>query len=245
MLTIEKTVTMSPEQWEMVIDGTRNPKNSWAKSDSSVFVRSNCGDEDGCSGMFGFELGECDEALMMGLAEAGPSHSKYRRMMPVWVDVKAPLYWWKEYDTYKVGTVANSCSTMHKIHSRDLDLPDFSWEHLCPQDIALLEGTIGVINYHRKKYLKFKEEGNAAAAKEEWYSMIQLLGTNYEQKRTLFLNYEVLANIYDTRANHKLDEWHTFCAWIETLPYSELITGRKTENAEGCDDKREEKNNEG
>lgn len=225
MLTIEKTVTMSPEQWEMVIDATRNPLNSWRLSDSSVFVRSDCGDEDGCTGYFGFTLGDADEDLLMRLANAGPSHSKYRRMMPVWVDIKAPLYWWKEYDTYKVGTVANSCSTMHKIHSRDLELSDFSWEHLDNHDIALLEETIDAINHHRKEYLKLKEAGDTDAAKEEWYRMIQLLGTNYEQKRTLFLNYETLANIYETRKDHKLDEWHIFCDWIKTLPYSELITG--------------------
>jgi hypothetical protein len=185
-----------------------------------------CKPEDrNCTGHFGFELGDADEDLLMRLGNAGPSHSKYRRMMPVWVDVKAPFYWWKEYDTYKVGTVANSCSTMHKIHSRDLTLADFSWEHLNEHDICALEANIEAINLHRKNYLKFKEEGNAAAAKEEWYGMIQLLGTNYEQKRTLFLNYEVLANIYETRKDHKLIEWHVFCDWIKTLPYSELITG--------------------
>lgn len=235
MLTIEKTVTMSPEQWEMVIMAARNAMNSWAKSDSEAYVRcGTCGnandmcckpEDRNCSGYFDFALGDADEDLLMRLAKAGPSHSKYRRMMPVWVDIKAPLYFYKELDTYRVGVTCNSCSTMHKIHSRDLGLSDFSWEHLSNEDISLLEATIDAINGHRKKYLELKEAGDATAAKEEWYSMIQLLGTNYEQKRSYMLNYEVLANIYETRKGHKLNEWKTLLDWIETLPYSELITG--------------------
>ena len=235
MLRTENTVTMSPEQWEAVIRGARNPLNSWDRMDSeicnAVLVKNELApgvetlDYERCEPYF--ILGENDHSLMSRLGNAGPSHAKYRRMMPVWVDIIAPLYWWKEFDTYKIGTVANSCSTMHKIHSRDLELSDFSWERLDNDDISLLEATIDRINHHRKNYLALKEAGDAAAAKEEWYRMIQLLGTNYEQRRTVFFNYEVLKNLYETRKDHKLSEWHTLCDWIKTLPHSDLITGEE------------------
>lgn len=210
MLKIKKIVLPSPEQWEIIIEGMRNPKNSWEKIDSVI--------EYGTDPELEFTLGEADHKLMMQLAKGGPVHAKYRRMIPVFMTINAPLYWWKEFDTYKVGTVANSCSTMHKIHSRDLTLDDFSCEHLGTLDLRILNGVIGLINDHRADYIA---NGNKA----EWEKMIQLLPTSYNQKRTVMLNYEVLVNIYHSRKNHKLEEWHTFCDWIKTLPYSELITG--------------------
>lgn len=210
MLKIKKTVLPFPEQWEIIIEGMRNPKNSWGKIDSVI--------EYGTDPELEFTLGEADHKLMMQLAKGGAVHAKYRRMIPVFLTINAPLYWWKEFDTYKIGTVANSCSTMHKIHSRDLTLDDFSCEHLGILDIRILNGVIGLINDHRAEYIA---NGNKA----EWEKMIQLLPTSYNQKRTVMLNYEVLVNIYHSRKNHKLTEWHTFCDWIKTLPYSELITG--------------------
>ena len=220
MLKIEKFVTMSPEQWEIVIEGTRNPKNSWDRSDSYFGFADTVEGADAVP--IEFFVGENDQALMESLAKGGPVHAKYRRMMPVWVTLTAPLYWWKEFDTYKVGTVTNSCSTMHKIHAKEFTLEDFSYERLFElgynaeyEDVPvydnerwdaklLLEMTIKSLNYYRQK--------------------IQLLPTSYNQKRTVLLNYEVLHNIYESRKNHKLDEWHVFCDWIEELPYSELIT---------------------
>lgn len=213
MLKIEKTVLPSPEQWEIIIEGMRNPKNSWDKMDSK-FVRYA---SDMC-----FEkpvtIGEADKKLMMQLSNGGPVHAKYRRMIPVFLTINAPLYWWKEFDTYKVGTVANSCSTMHKIHEKEFTLDDFSHEHLSDFSLQIiLTHTIEALNHYRSEYLKTKDKYN-------WWQMIQLLPTSYNQKRTVFFNYEVLAKIYRERKNHKLDEWHTFCDWIKTLPYSELIT---------------------
>lgn len=218
MLKIEKTVLPSTGQWGMIIDGMRNPKNSWDKSDTVYGTY--WGEIDGhkCFDDYGFCIGQNDHKLMMQLAKGGAVHAKYRRMIPVFLTINAPLYWWKEFDTYKVGTVANSCSTMHKIHSRDLTLDDFSCEHLGVLDIRILKAVIGLINDHRAEYI-------ANGSKEEWEKMIQLLPTSYNQKRTVMLNYEVLVNIYHSRKNHKLTEWHTFCGWIEGLPYAELITG--------------------
>jgi hypothetical protein len=155
---------------------------------------------------------------MQKLRNAGTDHRKFMRMITVYVDINAPLYWWKEFDTYKVGTVANSCSTMHKIHSKEFTLDDFSHEHLNDWSVSILERTIGCLNDAR---MLFVEGGY----KDDWWQMIQLLPTSYNQKRTVMLNYEVLANMYRSRKNHKLDEWHTFCDWIKTLPYSEFITG--------------------
>ena len=210
MLKIEKTVLPSPEQWEIIIEGMRNPMNSWDKMDSdTIYVGQ--GDET-------FVLGDNDHKLMMNLANGGAVHAKYRRMIPVFLTINAPLYWWKEFDTYKVGTVANSCSTMHKIHTKEFTLDDFSHEHLSNTCRHHLRWTICLINDARIGFLETKD-------KDWWWHMIQLLPTSYNQKRTVMLNYEVLVNIYHSRKNHKLDEWHTFCDWIKALPYSELITG--------------------
>lgn len=244
MLTIEKTVLPSPEQWEIIIEGMRNPMNSWDKMDSgSDRIMDEITDE--CIG-FEFHLGDADHQLMTSLAKGGAVHAKYRRMIPVFLTINAPLYWWKEFDTYKVGTVANSCSTMHKIHSKEFTLDDFSHEHLF-NGIDRVEGesdmeywenpetcldyTIRVLNHYRQKFLETKTKPMKEASKRSglmksyWWQMIQLLPTSYNQKRTVMLNYEVLVNIYHSRKNHKLDEWHIFCDWIRDLPYSELITG--------------------
>ena len=187
------------------IIGMRNAMNSWAKIDSSYTS------PDG-----EFVLGPEDKKLMMKLRNAGTDHRKFMRMITVYADITAPLYWWKEYDTYKVGTVANSCSTMHKIHSKEFVLDDFSHEHLFELDV--LNTVIGYLNHYRNEFLITKD-------KKCWWQMIQMLPSSYNQKRTVMLNYEVLANIYKSRKNHKLDEWRDFCKWIETLPYGELITG--------------------
>ena len=233
MLKIENTEVLG---WEHAIRGMRNPMNSWAKSDSEVSI---CECErwpHDVKKSFTC-LGSNDLDVMKRLCNAGTDHRKFMRMITVYVDLIGPLYWWKEFDTYKVGTVANSCSTMHKIAAKEFTPEDFSHEHLMnmanndPCDALFLEGTnirvdgddllglaINVLNYYRNRYLKTKE-------KIYWWQMIQLLPSSYNQRRTVMLNYEVLANIYKSRRNHKLDEWHTFCDWIEGLPYSELITG--------------------
>lgn len=195
--------------WKPAIRGMRNSYNSWDKSDSYGM------DED-------FKIGPIDYSLMLKLAKSGPSHSKYRRMIVVYVDVTAPLYWWSEYDTYKVGTVANSCSKMHTIASKEFTMEDFSHEHLCETYEMLLSGIIGILNYLRDEYNKLNFTDDYK--KQCWWQMIQLLPSSYNQRRTLMLNYEVLAKIYKERKNHKLDEWVDFCEWIEGLPYSELIT---------------------
>jgi hypothetical protein len=214
MLKIERTVLPSPEQWEIIIEGMRNPMNSWHLSDSLVAY-------DGA-----FILGENDHRLMTNLAKGGAVHAKYRRMIPVFLTIDAPLYWWKEFDTYKVGTVANSCSTMHKIHAKEFTLDDFSHEHLCNPALEFLKHTLTALNFYRELYLDGSRHAEyAMTAKDVWWQMIQLLPTSYNQKRTVMLNYEVLVNIYHSRKNHKLDEWHVFCDWIKQLPYSELITG--------------------
>ena len=251
MIKIENTEVMG---WEHAIRGMRNPLNSWDKSDSE-FIR----DPDyGCSGNCPCEdidghcdccfIGSNDLDLMKRLRNAGTDHRKFMRMITVYVDITAPLYWWKEFDTYKVGTVANSCSTMHKIADREFEEGDFSTEHLFDAEskdvefpiiygeehspIWSLNMTIKMLNFYRKKYLETKtkpmkeEAKRAPLIKAYWWQMIQLLPSSYNQKRTVMLNYEVLANMYKSRRNHKLDEWHTFCDWIESLPYSELITGK-------------------
>ena len=206
MIKIEKTDVCG---WESAIRGMRNPMNSWDKSDSKW---------DGFGDIDGFSIGENDLNLMKRLAKGGAVHAKYRRMITVYVDITAPLYWWKEFDTYKVGTVANSCSTMHKIHAKEFKLDDFSHEHLLPSCVDVLKCTIAMLNYSRDMFLETKD-------KIHWWQMIQLLPTSYNQKRTVMLNYEVLVGMYKDRKNHKLDEWHTFCDWIKSLPYSELIIG--------------------
>lgn len=223
--------------WETAIRGMRNPMNSWEKSDSYPAVdcgkcgkieREGCCTAEGrdCTGFYCYEIGKNDFALMKSLAAAGPDHGKFLRMITVTADITAPLYWYKEYDTYKVGTVANSCSTMHKIQAKKFTLEDFSCEHLLNHaetyngyvPIAILKSVIGALNEFRELYLKTKN-------KAYWWQMIQLLPSSYNQRRTVQLNYAVLKNIYHARRNHKLDEWNLFCGWIERLPYSELITG--------------------
>lgn len=207
MIIIDKVSTCG---WEPAIRGMRNPKNSWDRSDS-VF---NPWDYP--------TLGCRDLELANALAKGGPVHAKYRRMIDVYLDITAPLYWWKEFDTYKVGTVANSCSTMHTLHKRDLTLDDFAYDQLTECNKNLLEMVIRNINEARREYI---EAPDADSAKQYWYQMVQLLPSSFLQKRTVKLNYEVLHNIYHSpRYNHKLYEWRVFCAWITTLPYAtELI----------------------
>ena len=233
MLKIEKTVLPSPDQWDIIIEGMRNPMNSWEMSDSTICLGAD-GFEDCTMSITGtcprhedfrydiFCMGEKDHKLMTSLAKGGPVHAKYRRMIPVFLTVNAPLYWWKEFDTYKVGTVCNSCSTMHKIQAKEFAREDFSVEHLRnfkeQHWMVCMDNVIACLNVAREKFLETKD-------KIYWWQMIQLLPTSFNQKRTIMLNYEVLVNIYHSRKNHKLDEWHVFCDWIESLPYSELITG--------------------
>lgn len=251
-IKFENVVLPSSEQWEAIIIGTRNPMNSWDKSDSK-FVEEI--DFDPSDHPCGVNLGKNDLDLMRRLAADGPVHAKYRRMITVIVTITAPLYWWKEFDTYKVGTVANSCSTMHKIHAKEFTMEDFSCEHLSKVSLLILEDTIKHLNWCREVYLENKDKGT-------WWQMIQLLPSSYNQKRTVMMNYEVLSNIYKSRRNHKLDEWAEhkkkqidvtttddilnddypkyvdgfeyeyfgFCDWIKTLPYSELITQEVREN---------------
>ena len=240
MIKLEHVVLASPEQMEFIIEGMRNPMNSWEKSDSKVCNYMSkgycdaCEKQDNCATCreeTDFYLGGMDEELMQRLANAGTDHRKFMRMMPVYVRITAPLYWWKEFDTYKVGTVANSCSTMHKIQEKEFTLEDFSCEHLyrfvedTGGDIAPvwdfkkpMEYSIEMLNKARTKFLETKD-------KKYWWQMIQLLPSSYNQTRNVMMNYEVLANIYESRKDHKLDEWREFCKWIEELPYSELITG--------------------
>lgn len=208
--------------WEAAIRGMRNPKNSWERSDTVYGTY--YGELNGhpCVDTADFALGSNDLDLMTRLRNAGTDHRKFMRMIVVYLDITAPLYWWKEFDTYKVGTVANSCSTMHKIADKEFTLEDFSCEHLENSWLAHLKETIRLLNEARDAY----HWCNTDAKKEWWWQMIQLLPSSYNQKRTVMLNYEVLANMYKSRRNHKLDEWHTFCDWIESLPYSELITGK-------------------
>ena len=219
MLSIEKTVLPSPEQWRIIIEGMRNPMNSWEKSDSHKTHIED--DETMEMADFEFFIGEADLGLMKRLAKGGAVHAKYRRMIPVFVTIDAPLYWWKEFDTYKVGTVANSCSTMRKIHVKEFTVDDFSHDNLGEFERGVLQYVIDALNWVRNRFLETKN-------KYFWWQMIQLLPSSYNQKRTVMLNYEVLVNIYHSRNNHKLDEWHVFCDWIRGLPYSELITMEAT-----------------
>ena len=253
MIKIENVVTPSPEQWEAIIMGTRNPMNSWDRSDTMLYEHElEDWPHERVKTFNG--LGGNDYDLMMRLAKGGSVHAKYRRMITVYVTITAPLYWWKEMDTYQIGVVKNSCSTMHKIAAKKFTLEDFSCEHLlgygdidkdipdcqninnacciwneegcgvdCPVDI--LDFTIEMLNKARTLYIKTND-------KRYWWQMIQLLPSSYNQKRTVMLNYEVLANIYKSRKDHKLDEWHTFCHWIEELPYSEIILGHYSDEEE-------------
>lgn len=228
MIKLENVVLASPEQMEFIIEGMRNPMNSWERSDSEIAYESW---HDMSGGKY--EVGPNDHSLMQRLSNAGTEHRKYMRMMPVYVRITAPLYWWKEFDTYKVGTVTNSCSTMHKIAEKEFTMEDFSCEHLFLESLASLSRTIRTLNEYRNLYveggsilisedrfLSFKPKD-----KEIWWQMIQLLPSSYNQTCNVMLNYEVLANIYRQRHGHKLDEWREVCKWIESLPYSELITG--------------------
>lgn len=269
MIKFENTEVVG---WEAAIRGMRNPMNSWEKGDSgyckdffSALIdgascdkrcprwsqNSYCGYSEDMTDRpewDGYMIGQTDHKLMMSLAKGGPVHAKYRRMIVAYVDITAPLYWWKEFDTYKVGTVANSCSTMHKIHEKEFALEDFSCEHLIDWkddwtcDCLINEGVspdghpcgispvgafhviFAMLNTAREKYLETKD-------KKYWWQMIQLLPSSYNQRRTVMLNYEVLAGIYSMRKNHKLDEWHDFCHWIEKLPYSEVITGERGDSS--------------
>ena len=246
MIKIENVVLASPEQMEFIIQGIRNPYNSWDKSDSGVCLKTlpchSCHENrNNCKKNIdsGFVLGPNDHSLMQRLSNAGTEHRKYMRMMPVYVRITAPLYWYKEWDTYKVGTVANSCSTMHKIAAKEFTPDDFSMEHLgvtipaekndgeeCYQNLwpERMKGVIEALNIARGFYIR---ETDPELKKDYWWQMIQLLPSSYNQTRNVMLNYEVLANIYRQRKGHKLDEWITFCKWIESLPYSELITGKE------------------
>lgn len=230
MIKIENAEVMG---WEHAIRGMRNPMNSWEKSDSKWYSigipTSNPAAINDKYLSQKYCIGDNDLDLMTRLRNAGTDHRKFMRMITVYVDVTAPLYWWKEFDTYKVGTVANSCSTMHKIHEKEFTIEDFSTDHLTDaHGTQLLLNTIDFLNEHRKWH---NIESDPIIKKNHWWNMIQLLPSSYNQKRTVMLNYEVLANIYKSRRHHKLDEWHEFCEWIENLPYSELIIGEpKDEN---------------
>lgn len=237
MIKIENTEVVG---WEHAIRGMRNPKNSWIASDSGYTkdIENEKNEPVGYRYGYGYFVGDNDLELMQKLCKAGTDHRKFMRMIVVYADITAPLYWWKEFDTYKVGTVANSCSTMHKIHEKEFTLDDFSCEHLAGYgeleessvlDISeeyfpvypkeALEWLIELLNQNRKMFIETKD-------KRYWWQMIQMLPSSYNQKRTVMLNYEVLANIYKSRRNHKLDEWVEFCKMIETLPHSEFITGK-------------------
>ena len=257
MLKIEDTEVFG---WEAAIRGMRNPMNSWDRSDSGICKGGdngihceNCASQNSCGHSYDneFKIGKNDHNLMMRLRNAGTDHRKFMRMLVVYVDITAPLYWWKEFDTYKVGTVSNSCSTMHKIAAKEFTWEDFSIEHLLNFGMWGVEFTaadasyapakvmgcvIDALNGARERYLQFASRGSewTHRAKQAWWQMIQLLPSSYNQRRTVMMSYEVLANIYESRKNHKLDEWASsrgvgydfvsFCDWIESLPYSDLIT---------------------
>ena len=238
MIKFEHTEVMG---WEAAIRGMRNPKNSWEKSDSfrpgewcEDEYCVNCESRDPLTGKCQ-NIGPNDLDLMRRLAAGGPVHAKYRRMIAVYVDITAPLYWWKEFDTYKVGTVVNSCSTMHKIADKEFTLEDFSTEHLTKRHVDFIKETIDKLNDVRGWCLKYdymseQDRGyfveEIKCKKDLWWQIIQLLPSSYNQRRTIMCNYETLTNIYKSRKDHKLDEWKTFCNdWIKNLPYSDLITG--------------------
>lgn len=253
MIKLEHVVLPSLRQMDFVIEAMRNPMNSWDKSDSNYggfwIERDACDPQswlrieepteeemkneyiefmyDGT-----YDIGPNDLSLMQCLSNSGTDHRKFMRMMPIYVRITSPLYWWKEFDTYKVGTVANSCSTMHKIAEKEFTWDDFSHDHLDVRTRRILEETIKALNDYRKMYVNYNpddfEINGCPSKKDIWWQMIQLLPSSYNQTRNVMLNYEVLANIYKARRNHKLDEWRKFCGWIERLPYSSLITGKET-----------------
>ena len=248
MINLENVVPASPEQMAFIIQGMRNPMNSWEKSDSTFIEEDEYYDILGNSGPAvgeetRSELGPDDLSLMQRLSNAGTEHRKYLRMMPVYVRITAPLYWWKEFDTYKVGTVANSCSTMHKIAEKEFTLEDFSIEHLCYRSLNCFKLMISELNLWRRIYIEgcpeeFDKPEIKPKSKDIWWQLIQLLPSSYNQTRNVMLNYEVLANIYRQRKNHKLDEWREVCKWIESLPYSELITGLSIGSDQAVEEKR-------
>ena len=213
MIKIENTDVYG---WEAAIRGARNPMNSWDKSDTQYYDR--------CGVFRTPKIGPNDYKLLRNLANAGPDHGKYLRMITVTVDVTAPLYWWKEADQYKISTVTNSCSTMHKIHAREFTLDDFSHDQMTCDAVAILNLIIDHLNQRRLDFLETKR-------KIFWWDLIQLLPSSYNQRRTYFLNYAVLKAMYHARKNHKLDEWRVFCDWIKSLPYSDLITGGDSDEA--------------
>ena len=234
MIKLEHVVLASADQMEFIIEGMRNPMNSWDKSDSYENYEAEYDDD-----LPGveihhpyFRVGAGDRALMQRLAAAGTDHRKFMRMIPVYVRITAPLHWWKEFDTYKVGTVANSCSTMHKIHEKEFTLEDFSYEHLDIRTRKILEETIKALNDYRKLYIDYNPDDfeikGCPSKKCIWWQMIQLLPSSYNQTRNVMMNYEVLENIYKSRKDHKLDEWREFCKWIKELPFNEIITETKS-----------------
>lgn len=226
MLKINRTVTASPDQWSIIIEGMRNPMESWDKSDtywSDDFDDSEkpwLGYDSGSGAVL--VLGDNDLNLMLKLSRAGSDHAKFRRMIPVYLTITAPLYWWKEFDTYKIGTTANSTSTMHKIHTKEFTRDDFSIERLGREELEILDAVCYSLSWNRQKFLETND-------KCYWDRIIQMLPSSYNQRRTVSLNYEVLHNIYHARRNHKLVEWHTLCDHILTLPYAEIITGEATQ----------------
>lgn len=230
MIKIENDEVMG---WEAAIRGMRNPMNSWKKSDTRWYLIGAPGTNPAAANdkylRKKYCIGDNDLDLMKRLVKSGTDHRKFMRMITVYADITAPLYWWKEYDTYKVSTVANSCSTMHKIAAKEFTLEDFSYEHLDIRTRKILEEIIKALNDYRTLYINYNPDDfeikGCPSKKDVWWQMIQLLPSSYNQRRTVMLNYEVLANIYKSRKNHKLDEWRAFCGWIKALPYSELITG--------------------
>lgn len=238
MIKLKHETLVSPTQMRFIIEGMRNPMNSWDKMDSYVYCNDD-GDEV-------FTMGEADFDLMKRLAKAGKDHRKFMRMIPIYVRITAPLYWWKEFDTYKVGTVANSCSTMHKIQEKEFTSADFSNEHLDMDNYNLLKQIVARLNHYRDLYInggivEYPDCGRQIFEpknKHVWWQMIQLLPSSYNQTRNVMMNYEVLANIYHSRKNHKLDEWREFCKWIENLPYAELIIGEEVSEADNFDVRR-------
>lgn len=224
MITIDKTEVFG---WESAIRGMRNPMNSWDKSDSLYMTVNDIAGHPCDDGMKEeFVVGNSDLDLMTRLVKAGSDHSKFMRMINVTCDIIAPRYWWAEYDTYKVGTVRNSCSTMHKIHAKEFEIDDFSHDKLDSKSLKVLHNIITYLNVMRE----WHNNAEPNFKKDAWWQMIQLLPQSYNQKATVQLNYAVLRNIYHSRRTHKLDEWHIFCKWIEDLPYSELIIGENNDN---------------
>lgn len=218
MLNITKTIAPSADQWMIVIEGMRNPMNSWANIDSNVENEK-------------IDVGDADNHRMLSLAKGGPVHAKYRRMLPVIFTVEAPLYWWKEFETYRTGIAPNptdiemnSCSTMHRVMEHEFTMADFSTDHMLKEAKEDMQRHIDELNYYRSCYIDWKAKKHMDLANDYWYTLIQRLPSNYHQKRTISANYEALSAMYKWRHDHKLEEWHTFCDWIETLPHSEIIT---------------------